>query len=248
MKYIIGLALLFTVACGPAREVTTGSVATNVGSISPTRHDRFKQVATYITTKVDLQHKVDVISKEFTNSKGEVSVGGKPEALIVPEAKSAYLYDAVDVESVDKVLARLREILSTENEAYLFIDSPGGSVFAGARLVSYIKDSIKPIHTVAVGMAASMGFHIFEAGSTRYMTSNAFLMSHPASGGTQGTVYEMESLLRFIRIYTEAWDRSIAARADIPYEKFELMTLKNAWLPASEAMELHLADKIVHVP
>lgn len=239
-KYIIGLALLFTTACGPAREVTTtGSATTNVGSISPTRHDRFNAT-----------HRVSVITKEFTNS-GKVTTAvetTKPPVLEIPEAKRAYLYDAVDAESVDKVLARLREVLATENEAYLLIDSPGGSVFDGARLVSYIKDSHKPIHTVAVGMAASMGFQLFEVGATRLMTSNAFIMGHPAAGGTQGTAYEMEALISFIRKYTEAWDRAIAKRADIPYEKFELMILKNMWLPASEAMELHLADKIVHIP
>lgn len=167
--------------------------------------------------------------------------------LNIDPKKATCMCAVVEYGSVMDTISDLKAILQTNDEAYLLIDSPGGSVFDGAMLVSFIEGSKKPIYTVAVGMAASMGFQILEVGHKRYATSNAVIMAHPAAGGLRGTVPEMESLLNFIKRYTENWDRKTAARAGIPYEKFEIMVLKNLWVTADEAKELGLLDDVVYI-
>jgi len=134
-----------------------------------------------------------------------------------------------------------------DEKVYLVIDSPGGAVFAGAKLVNHIRYSGQNIVTVCDSVCASMGFHIFEAGKRRIMQDKALLMGHPASGGARGTIDEMLTMLNAIKLYTERMDRYIADRAKIPYEQFQLMNLRNMWIESVDAVRLGLADEVAYV-
>lgn len=147
-------------------------------------------------------------------------------------------------ESVEQTIQSLQEAGDT---VYLVIDSPGGSVFAGTKLVNHIRFSGQKIVTVCESICASMGFHIFEAGTRRIMSDKALLMGHPASGGARGNIHEMITMLTAIKDYTERMDRYIADRAKIPYEKFELMNLKNLWIESNDAVKMGLADEVAYV-
>lgn len=171
----------------------------------------------------------------------------KVKQLKVNSSKVVNLEGEVNKRSVDQVLKDLKEVLKSNNEAYLFIDSPGGSVFDGAKIQAFIEGSTKPVYTVCTSICASMAFHIFESGRVRYMTTNAALMTHPAAGGLMGTVPEMKALLLFIERYTIIMDAKVAKRAGLTAEQFELMNLRNSWLTIDQALQLKLADKAVVV-
>lgn len=153
----------------------------------------------------------------------------------------------VSEESVMEVISQLRKAEETNEKVYLKISSPGGSVISGVKLVSYIENSKNQINTVCSEVCASMAFHIFEAGKTRYMENRSLLMGHPASGAAQGTLPEMLSMLNAVKLLTDRLDAKIAKRAGIPYAKFEIMVLRNLWIESPDAVKLGLADKIIQL-
>ena len=148
----------------------------------------------------------------------------------------------VEATSVDEAVS----ILSTlSGDIYLVLNSPGGSVIDGARLINYIKHSGKNINTVCDNFCASMAFQIFEVGKKRYMVDNAMLMAHPASGGAQGTIENMASMLNSFKKYIDRMDAETAARSGIEYSKFKAMVADNVWVDTSDALQMRLADDMI---
>lgn len=148
-------------------------------------------------------------------------------------------------ESVDAAIAFLEE--TSGSTIYLVLNSPGGSVLAGARLLEYIKHSGKNIVTVCDNLCASMAFQIFEAGSRRLMTEKAILMAHPASGGAQGTIENMYAIIDMYKRYVDRMDADVATRSGLDYTKFKAMVSDNIWAETPEALALGLADGVVHL-
>jgi ATP-dependent Clp protease protease subunit len=161
-------------------------------------------------------------------------------------ADSVILFNvAVVEESVEAATSLIRE--TSGNTVYLVLDSPGGSVLAGARLLEYIKHSGKNVITVCDNLCASMAFQIFEAGSRRLMTEKAILMAHPASGGAQGTIENMFELIKMYKSYVDRMDADVAKRSGIEYSKFKALVADNIWAETPEALALGLADGVVHL-
>lgn len=157
-----------------------------------------------------------------------------------------FLSSGINKTSVDNTLNALEKARNAGlSEVYLVIDSPGGSVLDGAKLVSYMRASKMKINTVCETLCASMGFHIFEAGHKRLVLEKAVLMGHPASGGAGGTIEEMKSMIDMIKLYVDRMDADIAQRAGIPFDEFKVMMLNNTWLEGRDAIAKKLADEIV---
>lgn len=156
------------------------------------------------------------------------------------------LNSEVNEESVDIIIQQLNRS-SAAQRVYLIITSPGGSVIAGAKLIAYMRSSAVQVDTVCTELCASMAFHIFEAGKKRYMTDKSFLMGHSASGAAQGTLPNMLSMLQALNLLVERMDASIAKRANIPIEKFQVMMLRNLWVESVDAVNMGLADGIIHL-
>jgi ATP-dependent protease ClpP protease subunit len=165
--------------------------------------------------------------------------------LVIDKSKIVKLDMEVNQLSVDVAIEGLKEVLSINDEAYLVINSPGGSVFDGAKLISFIENSKKPIYTVCETLCASMGFQIFEVGTKRYMLDKSILMAHPASGGVSGQVENMVSLLTFVQKYVDRMDANVAKRAGISLEKFKIMVAHELWLEAVDAVNTKFADSLV---
>lgn len=142
----------------------------------------------------------------------------------------------------------LHRLAKRDKTIYFVIDSPGGSVFDGTRLMSHMKGLSVPVNTVCEGICASMGAHLFQSGKQRLMLDKSVLMFHPAAGGVQGTVPEMRSLLNLIDSYTQRMDMETAKRSNIPYDKFERMVIENLWVEAQDAIAMGLADGYVVIP
>lgn len=151
----------------------------------------------------------------------------------------------VMAETVDVTIEQIER--TTGNTVYLVIDSPGGSVVDGAKLIDYIKYSGKNIVTVCDNICASMGFQLLQVGKQRYMTPKAIQMAHPASGGAAGTIENMYELIKMFKLYVDRMDAETAKRAGIPYDKFKHMVADNIWVETPEALSLGLADGVVYV-
>lgn len=129
----------------------------------------------------------------------------------------------------------------------LIIDSPGGSVFDGALIVSAMEAAKSPVNTVCVGLCASMAAIIHQHGVKRYAVNRTVLMFHPASGGLRGTLQQMGSLLGMITRYVDKFDMFIANRAGLTFEQFRAMTVSELWIDAEDALDRKFVDELVTV-
>lgn len=167
------------------------------------------------------------------------------KVLDLTDENTVELIGEVNDTSMDKLIADIQAKQGKVRRIYLLIDSPGGSVFAGARALATIQGSGVPVDTVCIGFCASMAAQLHAVGAKRYMTSQAVLMFHPASGGLQGDFNIMASRMVFLTKYFAKMDLYVADRAGIPYEEFKKRLRDEYWLDAEDATSEHFNDRIV---
>lgn len=136
---------------------------------------------------------------------------------------------------------------SIKNPVYLLINSPGGSVLDGARILSAMEAAKSPVYTVCLQLCASMAAIIHQYGTERYMVDRSILMFHPASGSLSGNVFEMQSRLNWILRYTNKADVYIANRVGITVEQFKAQFDNEIWIDAEDSLNRKFTDKIVSV-
>ena len=131
----------------------------------------------------------------------------------------------------------------------MYINSPGGSVYAGLAVYDVMQYIKCPVHTYVTGMAASMGSFIAQAGEPghRYVMPRAITMIHQPSSGTRGKVSDMvidlEESLRIKKEMTELYVTHNSKGTS--YDRFAELMDRDRWLTAPMAVELGLADQIV---
>lgn len=130
----------------------------------------------------------------------------------------------------------------------LVFNSPGGSVFEGLALYDFIKDLRSRGHhvtTKSVGMAASMGGVLLQAGDERVMGSNAFMLIHEVSAGQMGKVSDLEDALEFTQRLQDKLLGILAERSTMTTAQIKRKwKKKDWWLDANEALELGFVDRI----
>lgn len=133
----------------------------------------------------------------------------------------------------------------------LVIDSPGGSVIDGLHLYDCIQGLRETHHvtTVGMGMAASMGGILLQAGDVREMSANAYLLIHEVQASAGGTVTEMRDEAKFLEALNARGMELLAARATISSEEIlDRIARKDWWLSADEALEYGFIDVINYGP
>lgn len=202
---------------------------------APAQQETIQTTATVIAASPAVVEKIDLNKKKVV-------------LLNIPASRTLYLNSEVTAEAVQLIVQELQKLNEeSRSPIYLLLDSPGGSVFDGNLLITYIETSKAPIYTVVFGLCASMCAHIHQHGKTRYMVDRSILMFHPASGGVRGQLPDMLSLLTFVKLETDKLDAYDADRARINREKFQTMVRNQLWLAADEAKKLNLVDEIVSV-
>lgn len=127
----------------------------------------------------------------------------------------------------------------------LVIDSPGGAVFAGSKIISAIEASKRPVYTICYGLCASMAAIIHQYGTKRLMTNRSILMFHNASGGAQGEVNQMLSQLNFVDRFCLKMDIYISNRAGMSYPQFAHYLDSQLWIDSEDSLSLGFNDGIV---
>lgn len=127
-------------------------------------------------------------------------------------------------------------------------NSPGGGVFEGLALYDFIQDLKARGHkitTKSVGMAASMGGILLQAGNERVMGPNAYMLVHEVSAGSMGKVSEMEDTLEFMKQLQEKCVRILAKRSKLNETQIRRRwKKKDWWFDATEALDLGFIDRI----
>lgn len=148
-------------------------------------------------------------------------------------------------EEVGKRITELSK--ASKDPIVLLINSPGGSVFSGEKIVSAIEASRADVYTVCVGVCASMAAIIHQYGTKRLATDRAILMFHDAAGMIGGRISEMLSLLNLIRRKLDKTNHYIANRSKISYQELIMLEANNFWIDSEDAMEKGLVDDLVVV-
>ena len=160
-----------------------------------------------------------------------------------------FLTGPVTDESANLVVAQLL-FLESENpdkDISLYIDSPGGSVYAGLGIYDTIQ-FIKPdVNTICFGMAASMGAFLLAAGTKgkRYALPNSRIMIHQPSAGTQGQITDMAIHLKRLEVIKKRMNRILAANTGRSVEEVTADCERDNFMTAEEALQYGLIDKVI---
>lgn len=159
-----------------------------------------------------------------------------------------FLGDEVNDQTANLIIAQLL-FLESENpnqDIYLYINSPGGSVSAGLGIYDTMQYISCDVSTICVGMAASMGAFLLAGGTKgkRLALPNAEIMIHQPLGGTQGQATEIEIAAKHILRTKEKLNTILANNTGKSYEEISIDTDRDHWLSAKEALEYGLIDKI----
>ncbi|MEF9942613.1 MAG: ATP-dependent Clp endopeptidase proteolytic subunit ClpP [Burkholderiaceae bacterium] len=159
-----------------------------------------------------------------------------------------FLVGPVTDQTANLVVAQLLFIESEnpDKDIALYINSPGGSVYAGMAIYDTMQ-FIKPqVSTICVGMAASMGAFLLAAGEKgkRFALPNSRIMIHQPSGGSQGQASDIEIQAREILDLRARLNKILADRTGQPIERIERDTDRDNFMSADDAVNYGLIDKI----
>jgi ATP-dependent Clp protease, protease subunit len=134
-----------------------------------------------------------------------------------------------------------------EKEIFLYVNSPGGSVYAGLAIYDTIKYMRAPVNTICMGLAASMGAFLLAAGTKgkRSALPNARIMIHQPSGGAGGTAADIEIAAQEILYIRERLNTIMAENSGRTVDEIAKAVERDRWMSAEEAKEFGLIDRVV---
>lgn len=155
----------------------------------------------------------------------------------------------VNDQSANLVVAQLL-FLESENpdkDISLYINSPGGSVYAGLAIYDTMQFVKPDVSTLCTGIAASMGAFLLSAGAKgkRYTLPNSRIMIHQPSGGAQGQASDIQIQAREILDLRERLNGILASNTGQPIERIALDTERDNFMSAQDAVSYGLVDKVL---
>nr|WP_202406021.1 ATP-dependent Clp protease proteolytic subunit [Hufsiella ginkgonis] len=160
-----------------------------------------------------------------------------------------FLGDAIYDSNANIIQAQLLFLQSadTKRDIQIYINSPGGSVYAGLGIYDTMQYISPDVATICTGMAASMGAVLLCAGAAgkRAALPHSRVMIHQPSGGAQGVASDMEINLReMLKLKKELYD-ILSKHSGQSYEWVEKASDRDYWMIASEAKEYGMIDEVL---
>ncbi|MFC3147032.1 ATP-dependent Clp endopeptidase proteolytic subunit ClpP [Piscinibacterium candidicorallinum] len=160
-----------------------------------------------------------------------------------------FLIGPVHDVSANLIVAQLLflEADNPDKDISFYINSPGGSVYAGMAIYDTMQ-FIKPdVSTMCCGLAASMGAFLLAAGEKgkRFSLPNSRIMIHQPSGGAQGQASDIQIQAREILDLRERLNKILADRTGQPIDKIATDTDRDNFLAPEEAQAYGLIDKVL---
>jgi ATP-dependent Clp protease protease subunit len=141
-------------------------------------------------------------------------------------------------------------VLESDNpdkDIALYINSPGGSVYAGMAVYDTMQ-FIKPdVSTLCTGFAASMGAFLLAAGAIgkRYALPNARIMIHQPHGGSQGVASDIEIQAREVLYQRQRLNTLLAERSGQTLARVEKDSDRDNYMSAQEAADYGIIDRVL---
>lgn len=138
-----------------------------------------------------------------------------------------------------------------DKEIQMYINSPGGSVYAGLAIYDTMQQVMAPVSTVAVGFSASFGTVLLAAGTSgrRYALPNATVHIHqPWTSGGGGQATDVEIQAKEILRQRDVLNAILAKHTRQPLDKIEEDTERDLFMTAEQAVEYGLVDSVLSPP
>ncbi|MBD0319070.1 MAG: ATP-dependent Clp protease proteolytic subunit [Gemmatimonadetes bacterium] len=134
-----------------------------------------------------------------------------------------------------------------EKDIHVYINSPGGSVYAGLAIYDTMKFMSCDVNTYCMGLAASMGSFLLAAGTKgkRYSLPNSRIMLHQPSGGSQGTAADIEIQAREILFVRERMNQIYALNTGQTEERIAEDLDRDRFMSPEEARDYGLIDHVI---
>lgn len=163
-----------------------------------------------------------------------------------------FLGDQVDQHSANLIVAQLLFLQSEDakKDIYLYINSPGGSVYDAMAIydtMQYVKNDIQ---TVGIGVQASAAAFLLSSGTKgkRFLLPHSTVMIHQPSSGTRGKVTDQEidlrESLRVKKLLEEIMAKNTGQKTAVIHQDME----RDYWMTAEEAKKYGVADKVITTP
>ncbi|MDR1879897.1 MAG: ATP-dependent Clp endopeptidase proteolytic subunit ClpP [Tannerellaceae bacterium] len=160
-----------------------------------------------------------------------------------------FLGTQVDDYSASVIQAQLLYLDSSDpgKDISIYINSPGGSVYAGYGVYDTMQFIGSNISTICTGIAASMASVLLVAGTKgkRFALTHSRVMIHQPLGGTQGQASDIEIMAREILKVKKELYTIISDHSGQPYDKVERDGDRDYWMNAAEAKEYGMIDDIL---
>lgn len=160
-----------------------------------------------------------------------------------------FLGSAINDTVANVIIAQLLflEADNPEKDIYLYINSPGGSVYAGLAIYDTMKFLRSPVNTYCMGIAASMGSFLLAAGTKgkRYALPNSRIMLHQPSGGMQGTAADIEIQAKEILYLRERLNLIYSENTNQSPEQINEDLDRDRFMSPEEAKEYGLIDHVI---
>ena len=150
------------------------------------------------------------------------------------------------------IVAQLLYLSSEDPESpiQMYINSPGGQVYAGMAIYDTMQMIPNPISTLAVGMTASFGTVLLTAGTKdqRYALPNATIHMHQPIGGAQGQASDIEIQAKEILRLKDHLNKILSDHTGKPIKTIERDTNRDFYLNAESAVKYGLVDHVMEIP
>jgi ATP-dependent Clp protease protease subunit len=160
-----------------------------------------------------------------------------------------FLGTAIDDQVANIIQAQLLFLQSADakRDIQIYINSPGGSVYAGFGIYDTMQLISPDVATICTGMAASFAAVILCAGAAgkRAALTHSRVMLHQPSGGVQGPASDIEITAREVAKLKKELYTIIAKHSGQEYQKVHDVSDRDFWMVASEAKEFGMIDEIL---
>ncbi len=209
------------------------------------------------------------LSSSSSHSSQPTSIWSPPSGVVVPTVieqssrgekafdiysrllrdRIVFLGSAIDDDVANIAIAQMLflEAEDPTRDIYLYINSPGGSVYAGMGIFDTMEYVQPDVCTICMGLAASMGAFLLTAGAPgkRMSLPHARIMIHQPLGGAEGQATDIEIQANEVMFIKRQINEIMAERTGQPIEKVEQDTDRDYFLSPAAARDYGLIDEVI---
>ena len=160
-----------------------------------------------------------------------------------------FLGTQIDDYTANVIQAQLLYLDSSDpgKDISIYINSPGGSVYAGLGIYDTMQYISSDVKTICTGMAASMAAVLLVAGEKgkRFALNHSRVMIHQPMGGAQGQASDIEITAREIQKLKKELYTIISNHSGVPFKKVEKDRDRDYWMTSAEAKQYGMIDEVL---